>query len=113
MKILVLGTLVFALLITACQSPLGQNRSIIRVVTSSAVESIDPQTTEDTTSISALTNIYEPLIRFNTEGKIVRNLAVSWSNPSDNRWVFNLRKDVKFHKGQPFTAQDVKYSIDR
>lgn len=41
-------------------------------------------------------------------------LAESWELAADNvTWTFNLRKDAKFHNGDPVTAEDVRYSILR
>jgi peptide/nickel transport system substrate-binding protein len=46
--------------------------------------------------------------------KLVPRLATDWSANADaTEWTFNLRKDVKFHTGNPMTAQDVKLSFDR
>lgn len=56
--------------------------------------------------------LFEGLVRYQQETKIVPLLASSWSNPDDTTWVFNLRHGVKFHSGRGLTAQDVKYSLD-
>jgi peptide/nickel transport system substrate-binding protein len=56
--------------------------------------------------------LFEGLVRYQQQTKIVPLLATSWSNPNDTTWVFNLRKDVKFHSGRAMTAQDVKSSLD-
>ncbi|MBV9898436.1 MAG: ABC transporter substrate-binding protein [Chloroflexi bacterium] len=41
-------------------------------------------------------------------------MALSWQPDADGLgWTFNLRSDVKWHDGQPFTADDVKYTFDR
>jgi peptide/nickel transport system substrate-binding protein len=39
-------------------------------------------------------------------------LAVRWENPNPTTWRFHLRRGVKFHNGDPFTAEDVKFTID-
>jgi peptide/nickel transport system substrate-binding protein len=41
------------------------------------------------------------------------SLAESWRVENPTTWVFNLRKDVKWHDGSPFTAADVMHSINR
>ena len=42
------------------------------------------------------------------------SLAESWSESKDGRtYEFVLRKGVKFHNGDPITAEDVKFSVDR
>jgi peptide/nickel transport system substrate-binding protein len=55
---------------------------------------------------------YDLLIFTDEEGKYVPGLALSWSNPEPSVWEFKLRPEVKFHDGAPFTAKDVKASIE-
>lgn len=41
------------------------------------------------------------------------DLAESWEHNADNTaWTFKLRKGVKWSDGQPFSAEDVKFSIE-
>ena len=39
-------------------------------------------------------------------------LAERWENPNPTTWRFHLRRGVRFHNGDPFTAEDVKLTID-
>src|SRR5215469_9151310 len=49
----------------------------------------------------------------NSLSNIVPDLATDWAWDEDGtRLVFHLRKDVKWHDGQPFTAKDVKCTWD-
>ena len=42
------------------------------------------------------------------------SLAESWERSEDGlTWTFNLRKDVMWHDGQPFTAHDVDFTFNR
>src|SRR6478752_9993314 len=48
------------------------------------------------------------------EGNPAPSLAESWSASSDGlSYEFVLRKGVKFHNGEPVTAEDVKFSFER
>ncbi|MEK9160394.1 MAG: ABC transporter substrate-binding protein [Patescibacteria group bacterium] len=58
-----------------------------------------------------LTNIYEPLVRYDATFNYETGLAVSWGRLDDTTWDFRLRKDVTFHDGSVFDADDVLYSL--
>ncbi len=59
--------------------------------------------------------IFDGLVRFDYySNDVVPDLAKSWEISENNtKFVFKLRKGVKFHNGREFTAEDVKYSFDR
>jgi peptide/nickel transport system substrate-binding protein len=57
-------------------------------------------------------NLFDSLVEFDKNFKIIPALSESWNNPNNLTWRFNLRKNVKFHNGYNFTAEDVKFSID-
>lgn len=58
-------------------------------------------------------NIYEPLVFLSPDAKPVPALATKWEILDGNKkWRFHLRKDVLFHNGEKFTAEDVAFSID-
>jgi peptide/nickel transport system substrate-binding protein len=57
--------------------------------------------------------IFDQLKKVERTDTIVPELAEKWSWQDGNRTlVFFLRKDVKWHDGQPFTAKDVKFTFD-
>jgi peptide/nickel transport system substrate-binding protein len=59
-------------------------------------------------------NVFEGLTRINAKGEVVPGLAESWEIAPDGlTYTFKLRSGVKFHDGADFTAEDVKFSIDR
>src|SRR5205823_5457516 len=56
---------------------------------------------------------YDPTRKVESVDTVVPELAEKWSWQDNYRnLVFFLRKDVKWHDGKPFTAQDVKYTFD-
>lgn len=61
-----------------------------------------------------LVNVYEGLVKIDQDGEIQPLLAES-VEVSDDRttYDFMLREDVTFTNGEPFTAEDVKFSIER
>jgi peptide/nickel transport system substrate-binding protein len=58
-------------------------------------------------------NVYEALVGRNKDLSVAPALATSWKQTSPNVWRFELRKDVQFHDGKPFTADDVLFSFTR
>src|SRR5262245_1242591 len=58
-------------------------------------------------------HVIEPLIEMDfSRSEYVGVLAESWEFQG-KKWVFHLRKKVRFHDGSPFTSKDVLFSIDR
>jgi peptide/nickel transport system substrate-binding protein len=57
-----------------------------------------------------MSQIYSALLRFNGKGELVGDLAESWKWVDDKTVVFQLRKNVKWHNGEPLTAQQVVWS---
>lgn len=58
-------------------------------------------------------NVMSKLLWWDKSGKIVGDLAESWSQSSDLKEItFNLRKGVKWHDGKPFSADDVVWSLE-
>ena len=59
-------------------------------------------------------NVQEALVKVDEEGKLVPWLAERRQASTDAlTWTFVLRKGVRFHNGRPFTAEDVKFVLDR
>ena len=85
----------------------------LRYANQGDLKSLDPYTLKETTTIAHHAHIYEGLVTRDKDLKIVPALAESWETPEPTRWRFHLRKNVKFHNGDPFTADDVLFSADR
>ena len=61
-----------------------------------------------------LYNIFETLTKINADGSVSPLLAESWEvSPDLKTTTLRLRKGVRFHNGEPFNAQAVKFSFDR
>ena len=57
--------------------------------------------------------LFDPLKKQESLETIIPELAEKWSWQDGGRSLaFSLRKDVKWHDGQPFTSKDVKYTFD-
>ncbi len=81
------------------------------------LETLDPAWHYDTSSATAIFNIYETLIFYDGEAidKFVPVLAESLPTISADgkTYTFKIRKGIKFHEGGDLTAEDVAYSFQR
>lgn len=75
---------------------------------------LDPHNAGDTVSIFGIRSMYEGLVGFDKDMKIVPALAESYEISDDGlNYTFKLRQDVTFHDGEPFNAEAVKANYDR
>jgi peptide/nickel transport system substrate-binding protein len=82
-----------------------------------ATESLNPlETKNGNGDIFAIDMIFDTLVTSNPNGStgLEPALATSWkSSDGDRVWTFHLRPGVKFSDGEPLTAEDVVWSLDR
>jgi peptide/nickel transport system substrate-binding protein len=75
--------------------------------------SMDPHSLNESLQLSVTGNVYEPLVGRDSNLRLAPALATSWRQTSPTVWRFELRRNVKFHDGTPFTADDVVFSFAR
>ncbi|HPE66236.1 MAG TPA: ABC transporter substrate-binding protein, partial [Synergistales bacterium] len=75
--------------------------------------SLDPIIQNEVAASNAICHINETLIELTDEGNPVPLLAETFEQLDSTTYKFVLRKGVKFHNGDPFTAADVLYTIER
>lgn len=99
---------------TGCQTKDSSSRPVQLVVAQEAdATTMDPQATLDVPTENVLMNIYEGLVERGNDMKVNPLLAESYTALDDRTWEFKLRKGVQFHNGEPFTADAVKFTLDR
>lgn len=90
-------------------------QSAITIGMSLEPPSLDP-TANAASSVGEITlyNIYETLTKINADGSVSPLLAESWEvSPDLKTYTFKLRKEARFHNGEAFNAEAVKFSFDR
>lgn len=93
-----------------CAMPaMGQT---LRVGVSSAVTSIDPHYHNLAPNISLSAQIFDPLVNSDADAHLAPGLALSWKLVAPDTWELKLRQ-VKFHNGNEFVADDVVFSMNR
>ncbi|WP_243457659.1 ABC transporter substrate-binding protein [Ottowia testudinis] len=85
----------------------------VRIANQGDALSLDPHSLNETLQLSVNANVYESLAGRDKKMNIAPLLATSWKQTSPTVWRFDLRKNVKFHDGTPFTADDVVFSFAR
>jgi len=75
-------------------------------------DSVNPLINDDESNFTR-DILFRGLTLHDKENKVQPDLAKSWDvSPDSLTYTFHLRDGVKWHDGQPFTADDVKFSID-
>ncbi len=101
---------VLALLATGSMAVGAQT---IRIANQGDALSLDPHSLNESLQLSTDSNVYEPLVGRNKDLSLAPLLATSWKQTSPTVWRFDLRKNVQFQDGTPFTADDVVFSFAR
>jgi peptide/nickel transport system substrate-binding protein len=75
--------------------------------------SADPHAQNEGTNNLINDQIFERLVAYDKKLATIPSLATAWEQKGPTLWRFTLRKDVKFHDGTAFTADDVVFSLER
>jgi len=94
-------------------TPAGTRDTLVFAASADAT-TLDPHNTTDTESDQVIMMMYETLIGFDQDMKIVPRLAERWEVAPDGvTWTFHLRKGIRFHDGTPFNAEAVRRNFAR
>ena len=75
---------------------------------------MDPAVVRETRSHFFVSNVFSGLVRFDSDLNVIPDLAEGWDvDETGTVYTFTLRNGIAFHDGQPITAEDFKYSIER
>jgi len=90
----------------------AMSENVLRWTSQGDALTFDPHSQNEAPTIAMNGMMYETLVTRDTELTLMPELAESWE-ADGNVWRFNLRKDVKYHGGEDFTAEDVAFSFER
>ncbi|PTM59057.1 ABC transporter substrate-binding protein [Desmospora activa] len=105
-----------ALTLTGCNSggsgAVG-NEKVLTIARGADMVSFDVHNHNNTSTEAIHVNMFNYLIKLDENQEPQPDLAESWEQKNDTTWEFKLKENVKFHNGDPFTAEDVKFSLER
>jgi peptide/nickel transport system substrate-binding protein len=85
----------------------------LRIGMTAIPKSLDPNRDPGGQMLPIYRLVFEGLTRPDESGRPVPVLAESWKLLNDTTWQFTLRRGLKFTNGEPFTAEAVKWNLDR
>ena len=78
------------------------------------IQTLDPARATSAGEIMLVQQIYDGLTAFDKHLNIVPALAQYWEiSPDGKTYTFELRRDARFHNGEPVTAEDCVFSFER
>ena len=111
MKKVLTGSIVLLALLAAAGA--WGEETVLRVAQVADISNLDPHKMNDIYTANVTKQIFNNLVKMNKDMEIQKDLADGWENPDAQTWIFHLKKGVKFHNGEEFTANDVKFSLER
>ncbi len=77
------------------------------------ISKLDPHFSTSSNDIRVTFNLFDNLTNRHPDDTLAPGLATEWKNTTPTSWTFKLRPGVRFHNGDPCTAADVRFSIER
>ncbi|MGM0601770.1 MAG: ABC transporter substrate-binding protein [Bacillota bacterium] len=113
-KKLLISILISVMLFTLLGSVQAQDKDTFVMGIEDEVSDLDPGFTTISVNERVTSLIFDGLVEYGKNNRIVPGIAEDWTVSEDGReYIFNLRDDVKFHNGTELTASDVKFTYER
>jgi peptide/nickel transport system substrate-binding protein len=93
----------------AAGAPAGE----VKIGLAAEPNTFDPHLTVGRNTQIFIVNVYDGLTARDAQGNLIPALAESWRRLNPTTWQFALRRGVKFHNGDDFSADCVKFTLDR
>ncbi|MGL6064631.1 MAG: ABC transporter substrate-binding protein [Fusobacteriaceae bacterium] len=117
MKNIILFIMVGMLGIIGCSKEITKKNRAARqelvIAQEGEPKTLDVHNGNDGLSLRINKQIYSRLVESDGDMKIIPGLAKTWKNIDNRTMQFSLRENVKFHNGDDFTSEDVKFSFER
>jgi peptide/nickel transport system substrate-binding protein len=83
------------------------------IATGVDITTLDPQQSTSASNLAVTFNLFDNLVTVGPDLTLQPGLATTWTLLDDRTWEFKLRPGVTFHNGDPLTARDVAFTINR
>lgn len=111
---LLLSTSIMSTLVGCGGTDVSGPRTDVKIAINGEPTSLHAGLASSTLSKFIGLQVFDALIYKNeATGEYEPGLATEWVYEDDTTMVFTLREGVKFHNGDPVTAEDVKFTIDK
>ena len=87
--------------------------TIIVGMNTNAFHSLDPAGYRGRETETLIRNMFDGLVTRTRDGKVVPEMAEKWQLINPTTYEFTLRQGIKFHNGDPLTADDVVFTFKR
>lgn len=74
---------------------------------------LDPGLIEGIPGANVANDLFEGLVTQDADGNTIPGVAKSWDTKDNKTYIFHLRKDAKWSNGEPVTAGDFVFSLER
>jgi len=117
---IVMASLVGLLLLTGCdansvdaQHGVSGNEDVIRIASRRLPPGFaNPAAHTGQPAVDIWPAFFDALTYIDANGKVIPWLATDWTQVSETRWRFALRRDVQFSNGEPFDADAVALAVN-
>lgn len=96
------------LLLLACGSRAALPGKGIKVGLDGSISSLDPRYAVGARAARIASLLYSSLLQLDKKGRLVGDLALTWSQVDEVTYLFRLYQGVRFHDGREVTAEDVR-----
>jgi peptide/nickel transport system substrate-binding protein len=85
----------------------------LRMGVGAQITSADPHFHNISPNNAFASMVFDNLLETDAQARLVPMLAESWRPVGEDVWEFRLRRGVRFHNGNDFTAEDVAFTLER
>lgn len=111
LTLVLLGAFLIPGLVQPAENPRRGGRLVLGMIRD--ISTLNPFLRTASTDQAVRSLVYETLLDFDKNGKLVPSLAQTWTVSRDGKtYTFKIRRGVKFHTGSELTAEDVKWSAE-